>query len=136
MGIAGHRRRQLHLDVLLACRAARQLDHGRLVEDGVDRRELRLDGGYRGCCRYLPLGPALEVDAEVEASHAERHQADGDDRAREGEPVLPAVYEVEVRLAPVKAGERAGLEPLATEKGPLLTGTCKPWRRHPSCHLR
>src|ERR1019366_1004489 len=74
---------------------------------GVLHRALHVaHGGSMG--GNLPRGPTFEVDAPVEASDPERHQAQHDDEARHREPPPASADEVEFRLAPVDADEGVG----------------------------
>src|SRR4029453_429129 len=61
------------------------------------------------------LRPALEVDPQIEAAHAERDDRDRDHAARNREPQAALAHEVDLEPAPVllalRAHERGVLEP-------------------------
>ena len=94
---------RLHVERLLAA-APEQLD--RRVDqagaaEGVGR--LRLGHARR---RDGPLGPALELDPEVQpAPQHDRDDPQDDDGRRDAEPDLAPADEVETGLAPVEAGD-------------------------------
>ena len=65
-----------------------------------------------------PLGPALELDAQVQpAPQHDRDDPEHDDRRRDAEPDLALADEVEARLAPVEPGDRAVTPPGLGQEG-------------------
>ena len=96
-----------------------RLDVQRLVLPGAEELDRRIDhpGALHGVgglglgdpgCGDRPLRAALELDPEVQpAAQDDGDDPEPDDERRDGEPELATADEVEARLAPVHAGDRA-----------------------------